>query len=516
MTAVQLLLPAGGRPWPTSAPPPRTAATSAPPGYHDGLARPCRRDLAEHGPGPDLEWAPVPVGDGATSALAGIAASGQASSRSGRAPARRACPARRAPPARRARPRAPGPTAWSTRPRRKVLAVRGHAPAAYGVQLGMVNDPGGFAALGRDQAGNGRLRQRGRYFLAARYRVRPRAGQRHRRDGDGGRNGHRHRLHRRPGRQQPYLALAPAGRPRGRCTSRAFPARPSPRSASMPSPSPGTSGSPSARPVGRRPSGRPPAGRGPAAPDERRRPAPRRPALPARPASPGAARSPPTGSSAPPVRGHVPGTYADAQKLTSVVHGPAGWLATGEAVSGTAQRPLLVTSADGRVWKALAPRTVVPALMGATAVAAQAAAGPAGYVVVGDETTSAGTFPAAWWSGGLRTWSRAGGPAGGTAGDDSGQLLGVTAGPSGYVAVGAQGISPAVWTSRNGRAWRGGHPHGARRSGQRQPAACGGPRAARRRARRGTLVDRRPDCLRRSLRERRPHVAARRAPLAAR
>ena len=91
---------------------------------------------------------------------------------------------------------------------------------------------------------------------------------------------------------------------------------------------------------------------------------------------------------------------------------------------------------------------------GTTVVAAQAAAGRAGFVVVGDETTSAGTFPAAWWSGDLRTWSRAGGPAGGAAGDDPGQMLGVTAGPSEFVAVGARGISPAVWTSRNGRAWR--------------------------------------------------------------
>ena len=91
---------------------------------------------------------------------------------------------------------------------------------------------------------------------------------------------------------------------------------------------------------------------------------------------------------------------------------------------------------------------------GAQAVAVQAAAGPAGYVIAGTVTTSAGTFPAVWWSRDLRSWHRAGGPAsGGAARDDPGEMLGVTAGPSGFVAVGQEGISPAVWTSHDGRAW---------------------------------------------------------------
>jgi hypothetical protein len=164
----------------------------------------------------------------------------------------------------------------------------------------------------------------------------------------------------------------------------------------------------------------------------------------------------------------------DAQKLTSVVHGPAGWLATGEAESGTAQHPILLTSADGMIWSETGRDAA--AFAGAHVAAAQAAAGPAGYVVVGDVTTSAGTFPAAWWSRDLRTWTRAGGSASGAAGDNPGEMLGVTGGPSGYVAVGTQGISPAVWTSGNGRAWHMATlkvPAGASSASLRQVAVSG-------------------------------------------
>ena len=133
-----------------------------------------------------------------------------------------------------------------------------------------------------------------------------------------------------------------------------------------------------------------------------------------------------------------------------MVHGPAGWLATGEAVSGQVQQPIIATSANGTVWHLV----VGTATAGSQTVAVQAAAGAAGYVIAGTVTTSAGTFPAAWWSSDLRSWHSAGGPAsGGADRNDPGEMLGVTAGSAGFVAVGQEGISPAVWTSRNGRAW---------------------------------------------------------------
>jgi len=139
---------------------------------------------------------------------------------------------------------------------------------------------------------------------------------------------------------------------------------------------------------------------------------------------------------------------ADGQRLTSVARGPAGWLATGYSVSGAVRQPLVGTSADGVVWHAAAGA----ALPGSGPEAAQAAASQAGYVIVGSASTGAGTFPAAWWSGGLRTWARAS-AGGGAARAVPGQMRAVTAGPSGFVAVGRAGITPAAWTSRTGRVW---------------------------------------------------------------
>jgi len=137
-----------------------------------------------------------------------------------------------------------------------------------------------------------------------------------------------------------------------------------------------------------------------------------------------------------------PGTQGT-QQLTSVVHGPAGWLATGNALTGATTRPVAVVSADGTSWL---PATI-PGPAGTPAAALQAAASPGAYVIVGRATTSAGTVPAAWWSGFLHTWTRASTPA------TPGQMLAVTATSDSFVAVGGQGIDPAVWTSADGRQW---------------------------------------------------------------
>ena len=170
------------------------------------------------------------------------------------------------------------------------------------------------------------------------------------------------------------------------------------------------------------------------------------PPSPAASASTSAAASVPSATSG----GPDVSAAADGRRLTSVVHGPAGWLATGQGVSGQVQQPIIATSANGTVWHLV----VGTAPAGSQTVAVQAAAGAAGYVIAGTVTTSAGTFPAAWWSSDLRSWHSAGGPAsGGADRNDPGEMLGVTAGSAGFVAVGQEGISPAVWTSRNGRAW---------------------------------------------------------------
>jgi len=414
------------------------------------------------------KWAPVPVDHGATSALAGIAASGAGfvAIRPGSGPQ--------------------GPSA-STQANGVVYASSDGTSwryvatltAADGVQFGMVKGgPGGFAALGRGPGGDmaaylsadGLTWRPGVPFGPAPPSV---AGATVTAGGTVIVTGSTGAL----GRQQPYLALAPPGQPARAVHVAAIPggiisqlsvdavavsgkrrvavgeagglpaiwtatggswstASADPATA----PAAASSGPTSVGSAGSSATGSPVTAAGSSAAGSSAGGS----------SAGGSAGSPDTAGAGSPASGFP---AADAQKLTSVVHGPSGWLATGEAVSGTAQHPLLLTSSGGTMWTATSQDGSV--LQGARVLAAQAAAGPAGYVVVGGNTTSAGTFPAAWWSRDLRTWSRAGGPAsGGAARDDPGEMLGVTAGPSGFIAVGAQSISPAVWTSRDGRTWR--------------------------------------------------------------
>ena len=154
--------------------------------------------------------------------------------------------------------------------------------------------------------------------------------------------------------------------------------------------------------------------------------------------------------------------------LTSVVHGGAGWLVVGSAGPSAPVVPplplaqpappapagsagVVMTSADGSTWQ---PGISAQPLTAPGTTLAQAAAGPSGYVVVGSAATpGGGPGPAAWYSAGLSTWTRAtitrAGPAG-----TGGPMLAVTAARPGFVAVGSAGSAPAVWTSRAGSAWQ--------------------------------------------------------------
>jgi hypothetical protein len=122
--------------------------------------------------------------------------------------------------------------------------------------------------------------------------------------------------------------------------------------------------------------------------------------------------------------------------LTTVVHGPAGWLAAGPG--------LLMTSSDGETWRAIGGA----AAAAGTPVAA--AASQAGYVLVGNQAAASGSgsVPATWFSTDLSTWT----PAKGLSGT-SGTMLAVTAGPSGFTAVGSANGHPAAWTSLDARTW---------------------------------------------------------------
>jgi hypothetical protein len=149
--------------------------------------------------------------------------------------------------------------------------------------------------------------------------------------------------------------------------------------------------------------------------------------------------------------------------LLSVTHGGRGWLAIGQTgtpapaqapARALSPQPVIMMSATGNSWT---PASGAGTLTAAGTTLAQAAAGPAGYVVVGSTSAGSTPVPAAWHSADLTTWAHVPlpGPGAGAAGGPAGsrRVLAVTAARHGFVAVGSAGSSPAVWASRNGSAW---------------------------------------------------------------
>ena len=128
--------------------------------------------------------------------------------------------------------------------------------------------------------------------------------------------------------------------------------------------------------------------------------------------------------------------------LTSVTHGPAGWLAVG------APGPVILTSPDGANW-GVAGGNITQDLAGVSAVAA--ASGPAGYVIVGKLAAPGGSSVAdVWFSDNLTSWTRARDT---NEADGSNQVLSVAASHDGFVSVGSHDGQPAVWKTSDGRAW---------------------------------------------------------------
>ncbi|TMQ93268.1 hypothetical protein ETD83_25855 [Actinomadura soli] len=143
------------------------------------------------------------------------------------------------------------------------------------------------------------------------------------------------------------------------------------------------------------------------------------------------------------------------QQLNDVAGGAAGWLAVGydQAVP---RRPLVVTSKDGATWEAADSATAFAGGKDGTPITYAAAAGNAGYVIVGTQGFSA----AAWFSKDLKNWVPGAGADPRTLRGAKGAahwMFDVTAGPSGYAAVGgvqdAKGNQPSVWSSSDGRRW---------------------------------------------------------------
>jgi hypothetical protein len=129
--------------------------------------------------------------------------------------------------------------------------------------------------------------------------------------------------------------------------------------------------------------------------------------------------------------------------LTTVTHGPAGWLAVG--VPG----PVVLASANGTTWRPAAGN-IAADLGKITAVSA--AAGPRGYVILGRLAVQGGGCVAdVWWSADLTSWKRAH-DVNGTNG--SSQTLAVAALADGFVSVGSHNGKPAAWVTSDGTTWR--------------------------------------------------------------
>ncbi|MEV5570979.1 hypothetical protein AB0L06_13095 [Spirillospora sp. NPDC052269] len=145
-------------------------------------------------------------------------------------------------------------------------------------------------------------------------------------------------------------------------------------------------------------------------------------------------------------------TRPGAQRLTAVTGGTAGWLAVGSDQG----HALVVTSSDGATWRAADTAAAFRGTGAAAPSTVAAAAGPAGYVVIGAEGPSA----AAWFSKDLQGWERGRGSGhDGLAADrDTRWALDVAGGSFGYATVGGvrgkEGNRPAVWNSADGRQWR--------------------------------------------------------------
>lgn len=152
------------------------------------------------------------------------------------------------------------------------------------------------------------------------------------------------------------------------------------------------------------------------------------------------------------------------QRLLDVTSGGRGWLAVGYG-GVRPLRPLVVTSRDGASWRAADGDAAFKGESKTPLVTYGAAAGPKGYVIVGEDGLSAAT----WFSADLSTWKRGGAENETDLEQRRGAnrwMRGVVGGPFGFVAVGGltegdaapggagSGRRPAVWASADGTTWK--------------------------------------------------------------
>jgi hypothetical protein len=143
------------------------------------------------------------------------------------------------------------------------------------------------------------------------------------------------------------------------------------------------------------------------------------------------------------------GITSRAAVLTTVVRGPGGWVAVGALGNNAAPHPVVLVSADGQTWQFVDGEHAF-AYQGAYAYGA--AAGSAGYIVVGKIVHGGRTVAATWWSTDLYHWIRGGN--GGLDGRlEPSQMLAAAATPGGFIAVGQHGRKPAAWMAGTAHDW---------------------------------------------------------------
>jgi hypothetical protein len=152
--------------------------------------------------------------------------------------------------------------------------------------------------------------------------------------------------------------------------------------------------------------------------------------------------------------------------LTSVTHGPAGWLAVGNVVAGgipstesitaVGQQPVVLTSKDGNTWTSA---TGNPAFAGPGYTVNSVAASGRGYVVVGEQVLNGVPKDALWWTPDLMTWTRGGDMIASTvstvsSGMSDSKIFAVAASPNGFVGVGTHNGCHTAWVSSDGQHWQ--------------------------------------------------------------
>ena len=146
--------------------------------------------------------------------------------------------------------------------------------------------------------------------------------------------------------------------------------------------------------------------------------------------------------------GAVPALQGSGE-LSSVAHGPDGWVAVGDTGSGAVPQPVAVTSANGGSWQ---PVNSPTAFTGPGACVTAVAAGQHGYAVVGKHVSGGRVFAAMWPSADLRSWAQGDNDAAGTLDgrQQHSMVDAVAATPGGFVAVGTHGSGGVIWTSADG------------------------------------------------------------------